>query len=428
MADKKDAVTSWEKLGIGPTGIGQVPQLLDILWAMESKLTVCLVGETGIGKTPIVHQWCRNKKGFMYVLNFGHMTQEEVSMIMFSERGDSFDFVPPQWLLDLNTKAEEQGCAVLFLDEWNRGDKAMVNALFTLTDERRIHNFRLHDNVLVVSAMNPSDGSYLVNEAEKDHAIRKRLNFVYCTHDLNAFLAYTKEANWHRHVPAFLKAASTYLYDVGARDSGKAFACPANWEKVSNLLKAAERAKVDLADNSVRTLVTGQIGTTAAEKFMDFVADQNTLIQPSEILFEYTQDSNVRKRVAAVLNYTIDPETKHFKEKTSKTKNRASVIGELNKGIAIELFSAMPDPAKVAVHLALYMGDMPNELLSMFAAQHLREQSATRGSEGDKYLNKLSSALAKHKPYQARMKFILDSMREFKKEANLIPGGDPMSP
>jgi len=428
MADKKDSVSPWEKLGIGPTGIGSVPKLLDIVWAMDPKLTVCLVGETGIGKTPIVHQWCRSKKGFMYPLNFGHMTQEEVSMIMFSEKGDSFDFVPPQWLLDLNQHAIDDGCSVLFLDEWNRGDKAMVNALFTLTDERRVHNFKLHPNVLVVAAMNPSDGSYLVNEAEKDHAIRKRLNFVYCTHDLQAFLAHAKESNWHRLVPAFLKAASTYLYDMGARDAGKAFPCPSNWEKASNILLAAERIRLDIADSHVRTLVAGQIGNIAADKFMDFVADQNTLIQPVEILHEYLHRSQVRTRVATVLNFRIDKDTNEFVEKESKAKNRASVISELNKGLAVELFSGMPDPVKIAPQLALYMGDIPNELLSPFVGQHLSEQSKIKGTDGDKYLNKLSAALAKQKPYQAKMKFIIDTMREYKKSANLITDSDPMSP
>ncbi len=56
MADKKDMVPSWEKLGIRPVSISQVPNILDIAWQMDSKMTVCLVGETGIGKTPIVKQ------------------------------------------------------------------------------------------------------------------------------------------------------------------------------------------------------------------------------------------------------------------------------------------------------------------------------------------------------------------------------------
>jgi len=423
VADKKDAVDPWERLGIRPTSIGQVAKLLDIVWEMPQKLTICLVGETGIGKTPVVHQWCTERKGFMRVLNFGHMSQEEISMIMFSEDATNFDFVPPKFLIELNEAAEEYGLAVLFLDEWNRGDKALVNSLFTLTDERRIHNFRLHKNVIVVAAMNPSDGSYLVNEAEKDHAIRKRLNFVYVTHDLAAWLAYVSKSGWHQHVPAFIKAATTFLYDAGMRDAGKAFPCPSNWEKVSNILLAAERAKLELASDPVRTLVEGQIGNVAATKFMDFVADQNTLIQPIEILNDYKTQSNVRKRVAALLNMSIDRDTSKLVEKAAKTSSRTAVVQEVCAGVALELFSTRPDATKVAPQLALFIGDLPNEILSLFVGQQLKSQSDAAGAEGEKYMNRISSALQGYAPYKEKMGVIVTALRNYKQQAGIGADG-----
>lgn len=427
MADKKEAVDAWEKLGIRPTSIGLVPKILDVIWATKPRFTTCLVGETGIGKTPIVHQWCAARRGYMKTLNFGHMTQEEISMIMFAEDGGSFDFVPPKFLLDLNEKAEEHGCAVLFLDEWNRGDKALVNALFTLTDERRIHSFRLHENVVVVAAMNPSDGSYLVNEAEKDHAIRKRLNFVYTTHDLASWLQHTMKSEWHPLVPAFIKAMNTFLYDAGARDAGKCFPCPSNWEKVSRILDGAEKTKTPLDDLVVRTLVEGQIGCVAASKFMDFVADQNSLIQPIEILTEYRAEkgvANVREKVAKLLNCKIDRKTNKFVENDAK-KNQAGVIIELCQGISMELFSTMPEVSKTSKHLALFVGDLPNEILSTFAAQHLADAARERGDEGMKYLGKISSAMQVYPEYKERMKLIVEAMSRHKRASGMLTGKDP---
>lgn len=427
MADKKDVVKPWEKLGISPSGIGQIPGFLDLAWAMEKKLTLCLVGETGIGKTPIVHQWCKAQDGYMEVLNFGHMSQEEISMSMFSDEGDTYDFLPARWMLRLNKEAEERGCAVLFMDEWNRGDKAMVNALFTLTDERRIHNFELHKNVLVVAAMNPSDGSYLVNEAEKDHAIRKRLNFVYCIEDLAAFVKFAKDDGWEPTVPAFVMALNSFLYDKGARDAGKAFACPSNWEKVSNIMKAARAKNLDLENNpAVSRMIEGQIGSVAADKYMAYVADQNTLIQPHEILKDYGPTAPVRKRVAGLLNCTIDSKTQKLAERADRAKSKASVISELNKGLAVVLFSEMPDPNKIAARLALYMNDIPNELLGAFAAQYLSEQTKLRGTDGDKYMNKLSSALAKHPAYKEKMGVIQAAVFEYKKSAKMLNAEDPL--
>ena len=416
MADNKDAVSSWEKLGISTTGMGKVPGLLDLIWNIHPRPTICLVGETGIGKTPVVHQWCAKHKGFMRVLNFGHMTQEEISMIMFSDSGDTFDFVPPRWLLELNEQAEAKGLAVLFLDEWNRGDKALVNALFTLTDERRIHNFHLHKNVVVIAAMNPSDGSYLVNEAEKDHAIRKRLNFVYCVHDLAAWVDYAKTAKFHPLVPAFIKAVVTFLYDKGARDSGKAFPCPSNWEKVSNILIGASKSKLELTDDSVATLIQGQIGLVAADKFLQFVGNQNTVIQPSEVLTSYTAMSEVRHKVADLLNCSIDPQTRKLVKKADK-KNSASVINELNRGLAIELFSSLPDITATARYLALYISDLPVELAIPLASQYFREAREGKPKSVEKYFNNLSDAMAKFPPYEEAMKAINAAHRSFKKSA-----------
>jgi hypothetical protein len=280
---------------------------------------------------------------------------------------------------------------------------------------------------MVVAAMNPSDGSYLVNEAEKDHAIRKRLNFVYCTHDLIAWLNHTKKSEWHPLVPAFIKAANTFLYDTGARDAGKCFPCPSNWEKVSRILNGAEQAEVSLDNHIVRTLVEGQIGSVAASKFMDFVADQNSLIQPMEILADYRAErgvSNVRERVAKLLNCKIDKKTNKFVENENKA-NKAGVVVELCQGVALELFSSMPDVAKTSKHLSLFIGDLPNELLSTFTCQHLSDASQEKGDQGKQYLNKISQGMQIYPEYKERMKLIIEAMARHKKSAGLLKGKDP---
>ena len=412
MAEKKELTNSWEKLGITPTSVSQVPKILDLCWGMEKKITPCLVGETGIGKTPIVQQWVKNKNGYIKMLNFGHMTQEEVSMIMFNEEGTEFDFVPPSWLLKLNEEAENKGCAVLFLDEWNRGDKALVNALFTLTDERRIHAFVLHRNVLVVAAMNPSDGAYLVNEAEKDHAIRKRLCFLYVTHDLMGFIKYTKEAKWHALVPEFIKADNVSLYDTKARDAGKCFPCPANWEKVSNVLKSAEKLGMELHSSTVESMVTGQIGSLTSTKFLDFVRDQNVLITPSEVLFEYKGNTKTRQRVKALL--------------TGNNK-RHDVISNLNEGIAVELYSSRPEPSQIAECLATYIADLPSDLLGSFTGQNLYAQSQEHSNSAE-YLAKLTQAMAQFPAYKARMKEIVQTINDYRNKSKAGTGPkDPLT-
>lgn len=422
--NKKDVSEPWEKLGIRPVSIGQVPNILDVALGMNPKMTTCLIGETGVGKTPVVEQWAAMRGGTSKILNFGHMTQEEISMIMFNENGSAFDFVPPEWMLELNERAERDGLAVLFLDEWNRGDKSLVNALFTLCDDRRIHSFRLHDNVLTVAAMNPSDGSYLVNEAEKDHAIRKRLNFIYVSPDLRTWLEHTKKSAWHPLVPDFVKSAQQFFYDSGARDSGKCFPCPANWDKVSRILMSAESNGIPLTGSTVRAMVEGQVGSVASSKFMDFVADQNTVIQPKEILYNYNdKNGTARKKVASLLGYKISKKTNKLIKNPKATGSKHGTIHELNQAIAIELFSDMPPVDKIMNNLAQYVTDLPNDILSAFAAEHLMKEASSKEG-GIEYLNRLSTEMQSHPGYQERIHLIFQAMKRYREHASLGTKGE----
>lgn len=404
----KLVTTAWEKLGVTTLPLASIPTALDILWEMETKITMCLIGDTGVGKTPIVHQWVKNRGGYIRVLNFGHMSPEEISMSMFSDDASYHEFVPPKFILDLNEQAEKTGLAVLYLDEWNRAlDKSLTNNLFTLTDERRIHNFFLHKNVLVVAAMNPSDGTYLVNEAERDHAIRKRLNFVFVTPDLSSWLKFARSNSFHPMVCDFVHSQANLFYDAPARDAGKVFPCPANWEKVSNICKSAEKLGL-LLEPTTRALVAGQIGYTAASKFFEFVVDKNTVIQPSEVIENYYTTG--RNRIAGLLGSKIGPDSKFVRD-PSKTV-RADVIANLNEGVAITLLSSQPNPAEIVKNIAGYLSDVPIEFAMSFLAEHLRKNNDSEST--GKYIAALSAYLNKEPAYHARMVEMQEAHREIR--------------
>lgn len=406
-------IMPWEKLGIGTAPLTVVPDLLDLAFELDQKYTVCLIGETGIGKTPIVHQWVKKRGGFLRVLNFGHMTPEEVSMSMFNADGSQYDFIPPSWFCELNEQAEKTGLACLFIDEWNRGGKELVNAFFTMNDERRIHNFMLHPNVIVVAAMNPSDGTYLVNSAEKDHAVRKRLNFVFVTHDLAGWLRHGQEAGFHRLVLDFVRARSALFYDVAARDAGKAFTCPSNWEKVSRTLQAAERRKTPLTSSAVRILIEGQIGAAAAASFTDFIADQTTVIQPSDVLHEYKRKG--RERVARLLGCTVGQNGKFVRDTTLNV--RADVLADLGKGLAITLLSERPDPDEIADNLASYLLDIPNDFYMAFWSEHMKSQ-LSNSSEERSFIAALNAKLKKNDGYQKRVVAMMQAQKDLGNSMN----------
>jgi len=402
----KDNESPWEKMGIGTAPLGVVPDLLDIAFDMKQKFTICLVGETGIGKTPIVKQWAARHDAFVQVLNLGHCSPETIAMAMFMEDGKSYDNVPPQFLVRMNEEAKKRR-VVFFLDEVNRSEAAVVNQMFTLTDERRIHDFHLHDNVLVVAAMNPSDGTYIVNDMEKDHAIRKRMNFVYVLPDLASFLRHAETAGFHPKVTQFVRARSTLFYDAAARDAGQAFACPSNWEKVSEILHSAEKRGVALTSTTVRILLQGQIGSMAAQAFGDFLEDANTVVQPDDVLFNYAKHG--RQRVAKLLGKRVT--SQGLVQDTSASTARTDVVADLMRGLAMTLISSKPDVEEIGEGLAQFLVDVPSEFYITFWSEHMKSQ-LDNTAETARYNQTLGNELKKYPAYQTRLSTLMKGQTE----------------
>lgn len=440
--------TFYEQLGITSISIGSAIDVINL--NKKTNACVCLNGESGIGKTHIVRQiaaarkptkpfrWrdkVYNKSVPLITLFLAHMQPEDVGVPFparaartqllqeadlllrllereteagrakalrekldkatnriiangFSEH-DHFDFLLSRTFADM----PQEG--ILFLDEWNRAEKATIKAFFTLIEDRQIHGKHLPEGIQIVTAMNPSNGSYMVNEAEKDHAIRKRLTFVAVTTNLSAWLTYAKgPGNFNPLVTDFIKAMPTFLYDTKVRDAGKIFPCPATWEKVSEVLKAAKEAGVAFTDLAVETSIGGHVGVAAASKFLDYIRDHNIVIEPFAILHEYGERSKTRRRVKKLVE-----------------DNRNDILDELCTGVAATLFSDQEDPEEIADGLALFMGDLQTEMAVSFVTNKL-SSSSKDVTNGNEYLGGLSKALHTRPPYRKLFKNIAAAMKK----------------
>jgi MoxR-like ATPase len=461
MEEEKIVEAFYTRLGISVVGIAAAKKIIDLnRW---TKTCVCMNGESGIGKTHIVRQIAASRKpkepftwrGKEYTdsvpmipLFLAHMQPEDVGvpfparaartqllqeadlLLRLSEReenedrasvlrkkldaavsrilangfseDDHFDFLLNRTFADM----PQEG--ILFLDEWNRAEKATVKAFFTIVEDRQIHGRYLPEGIQVVAAMNPSDGSYMVNEAEKDHAIRKRLTFIAMTTSLGTWLEYASgKGNFHPHVVEFVRAMPGYLYDTKIRDAGKVFPCPATWEKASEVLKAAEHAGLALTDDAVATTIAGHVGDDAAAKLTAYIRDNEIVINPDDVIHRYTDKSRVRRRVKKLIE-----------------QNRNDVLNELCSGVSATLFSKQPDPEKLARPLARFMGDLPPEMAVSLVA-HKFSASADEASRGDAYLGELSCALHTQPPYQALFQRIADAMKKAKEQ---LEGGELLDP
>lgn len=310
-------------------------------------------------------------------------------------KNGTFEYLIEKTLKDLPPEG------ILFLDEWNRADKAVIKAFFTLLEDRKIHGIPLvPEGVQIVAAMNPSDGTYSVNEAEKDHAFRRRLCFTAVTTNVGAWLKYAGgPGEFHPQVVEFIKSMPAALYDTKLRDAGKAFPCPANWEKVSNLLYEAERLKVNLNGPEIYTALAGHIGEATGSLFHGFIKDNQTVISPNEVLTAYKEKSAVRKKVQAMI-----------------ADARNDVINELCTGISLVLMTEQPDVQKTSRFLARFFGDlMPEQAIAMISNQMNAAATGIEGAEA--YLNQLSEELHKHPAYGELFTKLGSAMKRGRHEA-----------
>jgi MoxR-like ATPase len=288
---------------------------------------------------------------------------------------------------------------ILFFDEYNRADRGVVKSFFTLVEDGEVHGIRIiHPGIQIIAAMNPSDGQYSVNEAEKDPAIKRRLCFLAMSYNVGSWLNYAR-GKFHDLVVEYIEANNSALYDAKLRLASKVYPCPATWEKVSKLLCAAEEANIPFSSDGVEACICGHVGESVGSQFTAYIKDKSTVIPPSDILNKYTDKSSVRKKVQTLVD-----------------NMRFDVLSELCGNIATLLLSSQPDPQTIAAKLAVFLGDLPSDTATAFIVQKLR--TASEGvSDAAAYLTTLSKVLSTQPPYQRHIKAITDALAKARKEA-----------
>ena len=393
-----DEASPIDRLDIPFIGPADFRELIDLA-AEDTNLVVCGVGPSGIGKSHIIHQAAEarglpfangHKKGPSLILNGPQMSATDIQIPTIPRNHESevdatilyFDGrisrIYEQLLAHEEVFKETGKRNILLIEEINRTrDPSVTAALFTMLGDRRIGSVRIPDYVQIVVLMNPSDGAMRVNGFEADPAMRRRITIVAVVSNVRDFLNHARSKQYHKSVVSYIEAQPKQLYDeMGAR-SGKVFACPANWDKVSRILKVLDARKKPLYGNPLaHALISGNIGITAANRFEEFLRDSTVVIAPSDVLENYAIGSRVREAVQKAI------------------PNRTDMISELCAGIASHIFSEKKPPATFAKQLSLFLMDLKEEQFSHFLKTHIPAEGREEGNRV--YAMNLSQTMARH--------------------------------
>lgn len=221
-----------------------------------------LEGGPGIGKSAIV-KFVAKKLGIGCI------------DLRLSQMADASDFVglprtdantlttvycKPDWWPEEGTKG------ILFLDEPNRGAPDVMQGVFQLLTDRRIHMNVLPKGWFIVMAMNPSEGNISFNVTQTDAAWNSRYIRLEVECDPEEWMAWARANEINDLVIRFIGVNHNLLHSVV---EAKSFPCPRTWEMVSTFLNASAFLPELQAD-----MIRGMVGMEAATTFIKFL-DKN---------------------------------------------------------------------------------------------------------------------------------------------------------
>ena len=265
--------------------------------AMKKKRPIFLWGPPGIGKSDVVKQitdslpnshlidirlslWePTDIKGIPYFdANQGKMVWGAPSELPDEEFAKAFDNI------------------VLFLDEMNSAAPAVQAAAYQLILNRRVGQYKLPDNVIIVAAGN--------READKGVTYRmpaplaNRFIHLEMAVNFDDWFQWAVNNKIHKDVVGYLNFAKKDLYDFDPKSPSRSFATPRSWAFVSELLEE------DTDENTTTDLVAGAVGEGLAVKFMAHRKVAANMPNPTDILAGKVKEMST-KEISAMYSLTV---------------------------------------------------------------------------------------------------------------------------
>lgn len=376
--DKKETTLSYaERMDIPQVTLAEAKE--QILISMENKQRrgcIVLVGESGLGKTQIFSQICKEKEYSLKPIHTAHWGLMG-SGIPRKAEGEFFDVAVPSIFPKQGEKS------ILLFDELNRGLKHAIAMFFTMLEDGSMFNYRLPDECLVAATMNPDTAAYAVTNIENEAAIRRRVKFLYVVPDFTGWYNHAKSKNFHAEsqgpakdkpchhdILAYYSANSKLLYDEKAKEQGKQYTCPATIETISEDSYNLESMGLSLISEKARVRFSASIGITGTIQLQEYIKDSTLMLDASDILDKYS-----KRTQKAVKKLAIDQQEK---------------LADLCENVLTLMFADKPDAKKTAPKFLNFAEDLPPELSANMLFQ-MKETAV--GANARPYLDELMCQL-----------------------------------
>ena len=319
-----------------------------ILRAFKKKRPLFMWGPPGIGKSDIVGQITKQlKNSHLIDVRLSLWEPTDIKGIpYYSANDNTMAWAPPQELPTEEFAAQFDNI-VLFLDEMNSAAPAVQAAAYQLILNRRVGQYKLPDNVLIVAAGN--------READKGVTYRmpaplaNRFVHVELAVNFDDWFAWAVENKIHNDVVGYLTFSKKDLYDFDPKSPSRSFATPRSWSFVSELLED------DDDENTTTDLVSGSVGEGLAVKFMAHRKVASTMPNPTEILDGKVKEMKT-KEISAMYSLTV---SLCYELKEASDKNDKKFDDKVNNFLRFAMDNFETELVVMGIKLALTQYSLP---------------------------------------------------------------------
>ena len=320
-----------------------------IVRAFKKKRPIFLWGPPGIGKSDIIHQIGGSMEALVIDIRLSLWEPTDIKGIPYYAANDnSMMWAPPQELPTAEL-AKKHKWIILFLDEMNSAAPAVQAAAYQLILNRKVGQYTLPDNVLIVAAGN--------READKGVTYRmpaplaNRFVHLELRVDFDDWFAWAvaPQNNIHSDVVGYLTFAKKDLYDFDPKSPSRSFATPRSWSFVSELLED------DDDEQTTTDLVSGSVGEGLAVKFMAHRKVAATMPNPTDILDGKVKEMKA-KEISAMYSLTV---SLCYELKEASNKNDKKFDDKVNNFLRFAMDNFDTELVVMGIKLALTQYSLP---------------------------------------------------------------------
>ena len=255
-----------------------------------------VVGESGIGKTALATRLAKKNEWSFIVIDGNLLKEGEIGGLPTVEGYESIDsngnratkkttiYAVHSKLREVDNEIAQGKKVLLFIDEINRCEHTVQQELMNLILNREINGYKLHDDVKILAAMNPSskygsDFDYQV--VDMDAAQENRFVWLNMESDHTAWIKWAMDTGIESKVIEFISTFPEYLNKINEDDVR---ATPRSYERVSKTYKIYKEQGKEIQRNIFLNVIKGNVGKVIAEEFISFVeAEHSPLISFEDV-------------------------------------------------------------------------------------------------------------------------------------------------